>query len=84
MQTDDLRSALLFITAKYPKAPLIGLGFSLGANIITKYLGEEEEKSLLRAAVVLACVSSLFCEGMPKYSTNFPRPLALGPQEEQR
>ena len=54
--TEDLRQALTFISLKYPKAPLIGVGFSLGANVITRYLGEEGENSRLIAACVLGCV----------------------------
>lgn len=57
--TDDIRQALLFITKLYPHAPLLGLGFSLGANIMTRYIAEEGEQSRLAAACVLACVSSV-------------------------
>ncbi|KAG8954249.1 hypothetical protein FRC04_000472 [Tulasnella sp. 424] len=53
--TDDIRSALLYISAKYPKAPLLGVGFSLGANVLTRYVGEEGGNSRLKTAVVLAC-----------------------------
>lgn len=53
--TGDIRSALLYISAIYPRAPLIGIGFSLGANIMTRYIGEEGPKSRLRAACVVAC-----------------------------
>ncbi|KAF9514146.1 hypothetical protein BS47DRAFT_1343474 [Hydnum rufescens UP504] len=53
--TDDLRCALLYISATYPDAPLHGLGFSLGANVLTRYLGEEGENSRLRSGIVLAC-----------------------------
>ncbi|KAG8958920.1 hypothetical protein FRC00_002148 [Tulasnella sp. 408] len=53
--TDDIRSALLYISAKYPKAPLLGVGFSLGANVLTRYVGEEGVNSRLKAAAVLAC-----------------------------
>ncbi|KAF9514118.1 hypothetical protein BS47DRAFT_1316969 [Hydnum rufescens UP504] len=53
--TEDLRSAVLYIADKYPKAPLHGLGFSIGANILTRYLGEEGEGSRLSSGVTLAC-----------------------------
>ena len=56
--TDDLRQALMFISHLYPRAPLIGLGFSLGANVMTRYLAEEGEKSRLLAGCALGCVSS--------------------------
>ncbi|KAG8887098.1 hypothetical protein FRB98_000568 [Tulasnella sp. 332] len=53
--TDDIRTALLYISAIYPRAPLLGVGFSLGANVLTRYMGEEGSNSRLRAGVVLAC-----------------------------
>lgn len=55
--TDDIRSALLYISSKYPRAPLLGVGFSLGAGVLTRYLGEEGAASRLKAGCVLACVS---------------------------
>lgn len=54
--TDDLRQALVYISQRYPVAPLYGLGFSLGANVMVRYLGEEGERSRLRAGCVLGCV----------------------------
>jgi len=53
--TNDTRQALMYITHRYPKALLLGLGFSLGANVLTRYLGEEGEQSLISSACVLAC-----------------------------
>lgn len=53
-KTSDIRSALLFITSLYPKSPLIGLGFSLGANILSKYLGEEGDKTPLIGGIACA------------------------------
>ncbi|KAJ3571880.1 hypothetical protein NP233_g3452 [Leucocoprinus birnbaumii] len=53
--TDDTRCALLYIASRYPKAPLLALGFSLGANVITRYLGEEKENARFHAACALAC-----------------------------
>jgi len=53
--TDDLRIALFYLSMKYPRARLIGLGFSLGANVITRYLGEEGANSKLISGCVLAC-----------------------------
>jgi len=56
--TDDLRQALIYISDKYPRAPLLGLGFSLGANIMTRYLGEEGDRSRLSSALVVCCVGA--------------------------
>ena len=54
--TGDIREALVYISQLYPRAPLIGLGFSLGANVLTRYLAEEGEQSRLIAGCALACV----------------------------
>ncbi|KAJ7219250.1 Alpha/Beta hydrolase protein [Mycena pura] len=53
--TGDIREALVYISQLYPRAPLIGLGFSLGANVLTRYLAEEGEQSRLSAGCALAC-----------------------------
>lgn len=34
--TDDLRQALLYISYRYFRASLLGLGFSLGDNVLTR------------------------------------------------
>ncbi|KAI9502848.1 hypothetical protein GGI25_002625 [Coemansia spiralis] len=39
--TSDLREFVEHIAETMPGIPLIGLGFSLGANILAKYIGEE-------------------------------------------
>jgi hypothetical protein len=57
--TNDTRQALMYITHRYPKAVLLGLGFSLGANVLTRYLGEEGAQSRISSACVLACVCLL-------------------------
>ncbi|KAI0305847.1 hypothetical protein B0F90DRAFT_1666024 [Multifurca ochricompacta] len=53
--TDDFRQAILYIREIYPHAPLLGLGFSLGANILTRYVAEEGESCRLVSACALAC-----------------------------
>ncbi|KAJ7104090.1 Alpha/Beta hydrolase protein [Mycena belliarum] len=53
--TDDLRQALMYLAHKYPRAPLLGLGYSIGANILTRYLAEEGNRSLLSSGCVIAC-----------------------------
>jgi uncharacterized protein len=58
--TDDLRTALLYISNLYPNAPLLGVGFSLGANVLTRYLGQEGEHSRLVAGCAIACVRLLY------------------------
>ncbi|KAI0320399.1 Alpha/Beta hydrolase protein [Amylostereum chailletii] len=52
--TDDIRTAVLWIAKNFPESPIFGIGFSLGANAMTKYVGEEGDACPLTAAVVLA------------------------------
>ncbi|KAK7526498.1 alpha/beta hydrolase fold family protein [Phyllosticta citriasiana] len=50
--TWDVRQVVNWLRKKFPNRPLFGIGFSLGANILTNYLGEEGENCQLKAAVV--------------------------------
>ncbi|QPG96850.1 hypothetical protein C2857_005371 [Epichloe festucae Fl1] len=50
--TWDMRQTVKWLRETFPNRPLFGLGFSLGANMLTNYCGEEGEKCLLKGAVV--------------------------------
>ncbi|KAL7625400.1 hypothetical protein AAE478_004619 [Parahypoxylon ruwenzoriense] len=52
--TWDVRQVVKWLKKTYPNRPLFGLGFSLGACILTNYLGEEGSATPLKAAVVVA------------------------------
>ncbi|OTA78233.1 hypothetical protein M434DRAFT_402260 [Hypoxylon sp. CO27-5] len=52
--TWDVRQTIKWLKKTYPNRPLFGLGFSLGACILTNYLGEEGSTTPLKAAVVVA------------------------------
>ena len=52
--TDDLAFVLDGLAARFPSATLLGVGFSLGANQLLKYLGERGERSRVRAAVAVS------------------------------
>ncbi|PCG98153.1 AB-hydrolase YheT, putative [Penicillium occitanis (nom. inval.)] len=52
--TWDVRQVVKWLRKTFPNRPLFGIGFSLGANILTNYLGEEGENCLLNAAVLCA------------------------------
>lgn len=54
--TDDFRQAMFYIAEKYPRAPLLGLGFSLGANLLARYVAEEGESCRLVSACAVGCV----------------------------
>jgi len=51
--TDDLRAVIKHVGSRFPGAPLLACGWSLGANILVRYLGEEGEAAPLTAAVSL-------------------------------
>jgi predicted alpha/beta-fold hydrolase len=65
--TSDLRLAIKVIKKRYPEVPLYAIGinnlrenwldiagFSLGSNVLVKYLGEEGSATPLSAAAVLS------------------------------
>ncbi|KAI1794276.1 Alpha/Beta hydrolase protein, partial [Ganoderma leucocontextum] len=60
LHTEDIRVAVMYIAKQYPCAPLIGVGFSLGANILTRYLAQEGSNSRLVAGCALGCPWDLF------------------------
>eukprot|EP00274_Cyanoptyche_gloeocystis_P000410 CAMPEP_0196663690 /NCGR_PEP_ID=MMETSP1086-20130531/53844_1 /TAXON_ID=77921 /ORGANISM="Cyanoptyche gloeocystis , Strain SAG4.97" /LENGTH=361 /DNA_ID=CAMNT_0041999605 /DNA_START=282 /DNA_END=1367 /DNA_ORIENTATION=+ len=49
--TEDVRHAVRLIHRLLPKSPLIGVGFSMGSNVLVKYLGEEGAATPLKAAI---------------------------------
>jgi predicted alpha/beta-fold hydrolase len=52
--TWDCRQTVSWLRSKFPNRPLLGIGFSLGANILTNYIGEEGASCKLKAAVVIS------------------------------
>lgn len=50
--TSDLRQQLEHIRSAVPESPLYGVGVSAGSGLLTRYLGEEGEASLLRAGAI--------------------------------
>ena len=53
-ETGDLGFLLDLLAARFPRATLLGAGFSLGANVLLKYLGEQGEASRIRAATAIS------------------------------
>ncbi|KAI2791794.1 hypothetical protein POX_c04673 [Penicillium oxalicum] len=52
--TWDVRQSVKWLRKTFPNRPLFGIGFSLGANILANYLGEEGDGCELKAAVLCA------------------------------
>jgi predicted alpha/beta-fold hydrolase len=53
-QTQDLKYLLDTITDRYPKRTICAIGFSLGGNILLKYLGETQNNNPLHCAVAIS------------------------------
>jgi predicted alpha/beta-fold hydrolase len=49
--TWDVRQTILTLRELFPNRPLYAVGFSLGANILTNYVGEEGQACMLKAVV---------------------------------
>jgi predicted alpha/beta-fold hydrolase len=56
--TDDLRQALIYLRSVYPRASFHGIGFSLGANVLCRYLGEEGKQSRLSSGLLMGNVGN--------------------------
>ena len=52
--TWDLKQFVQWLRCTFPNRPLYGLGFSLGANIMTRYVGEEGSDCAFRAAIAVS------------------------------
>lgn len=47
----DLETTIAHVKGRYPKAPIYGVGYSMGAALLTKYLAHTGPKSKIKAAV---------------------------------
>jgi len=66
-ETGDLDFVVRLLAGRDPGAPLFSIGFSLGGNVLLKWLGEQGAASAIRAASVISvpydlAVSSRFLE----------------------
>lgn len=52
--TWDVRQFVKWARAQWPQRRLFAVGFSIGANLLCNYLGEEEERCELEGAVLVA------------------------------
>ncbi len=51
----DLGLSLHYLHNLFPSSPLHGIGFSLGASVLSRYLGESGSQSLLSSGIALGC-----------------------------
>ncbi|MEP6654596.1 MAG: alpha/beta fold hydrolase [Myxococcales bacterium] len=52
--TADLELVVRTLIGRQPETPLFALGFSLGGNVLLKWLGEQGPTSVIRAAAVIS------------------------------
>ncbi|ERO63040.1 hydrolase [Pseudomonas piscis] len=52
--SEDLAAAIAHLRAKRPQAPLYAVGYSLGGNVLLKYLGETGSASFLQGATAVS------------------------------
>ncbi len=52
--TQDIRGSLAYLQQHYPQAKLCAVGYSLGGNVLAKYLGELQGDSAIGRAVVVS------------------------------
>ncbi len=53
-ETSDARFLIEHLTALFPHKDLVAIGFSLGGNMLSKYLGEYTHDSKLKAAAIIS------------------------------
>lgn len=53
-ETGDLGQVLPLLQARYPRAPMAAVGYSLGGNVLLKYLGERGRDTPLQAAAAVS------------------------------
>ena len=69
----DVQEALSHVHACYPRAPIVALGFSMGANMLVKTLGTMEGQTREYGLVASAAVSCAF--DYVKLATSLDQPL---------
>jgi predicted alpha/beta-fold hydrolase len=53
-ETGDLEFVLQLLRGRYPDAPMAAVGYSLGGNVLLKYLGERGADCVLQAAAAVS------------------------------
>ena len=52
--TQDLHTTSSMIATQFPDCPISAVGYSLGGNVLTKYLGEHRDASIIEAGVIVS------------------------------
>ena len=57
--TADAKAWIDYLNVKYKNSSLYAVGYSIGGNVLLKYLGEEKEKTPLKAAISVSAPMDL-------------------------
>lgn len=89
--SEDLASVIAHLRAKRPLAPLYAVGYSLGGNVLLKYLGESGVNSDLQGAVAVSvpfrldeCADRIGMGFSRVYQRHFMREMVTYVKEKQR
>lgn len=89
--SEDLAEAIQHLRAQRPLAPLYAVGYSLGGNILLKYLGETGSASHLQAAVAVSvpfrldeCADRIGLGFSRVYQAHFMRAMLAYVKDKQR
>jgi hypothetical protein len=89
--SDDLAEVIGHLRARRPLAPLMAVGYSLGGNVLLKYLGETGTDSPLQAAVAVSvpfrldqCADRIGRGFSRVYQAHFMRAMVAYLKEKQR
>lgn len=89
--SEDLAAVISHLQACRPLAPLYAVGYSLGGNVLLKYLGEQGEQCPLQAAVAVSvpfrldhCAERIGMGFSRLYQAHFMRALGNYVQDKRR
>ena len=89
--SEDLAETIRHLRAQRPLAPLYAVGYSLGGNVLLKYLGESGSASQLEAAVAVSvpfrldqCADRIGLGFSKLYQAHFMREMLAYVQDKQR
>ncbi|CAM3951472.1 putative esterase YheT [Pseudomonas reidholzensis] len=89
--SEDLAEIIRHLRAQRPLAPLYAVGYSLGGNVLLKYLGESGLDSQLQAAVAVSvpfrldqCADRIGLGFSKVYQAHFMREMLAYVQDKQR
>ena len=89
--SEDLAAAVAHLRARFPLAPLYAVGYSLGGNVLLKYLGESGNASGLQGAVAVSvpfrldqCADRIGLGFSKVYQAHFMREMVAYVKNKQR